>query len=75
MKNIFERCEKKLKFTYSPGLHYCRGVYNRYLGEINVKYKYFITFLSFRKPFKNSQRQRQMSTTGQNRSSKCLKYT
>lgn len=36
IKDHLNKCEKKLKYTYSPGLNYCKGLYFRYIGEINV---------------------------------------
>jgi tetratricopeptide (TPR) repeat protein len=35
-KDIINKCDKKLKYTYSPGLNYCKGLLFRYSGEINV---------------------------------------
>ncbi len=29
------KCDRKLKYTYSPGLNFCKGLYFRYIGEIN----------------------------------------
>lgn len=34
-KDMISKCDKKLKYTYSPGLNFCKGVYFRYIGEIN----------------------------------------
>lgn len=34
-KDILQKCEKKLKYTYSPGYNFCKGLYFRYIGEIN----------------------------------------
>src|SRR2546428_235288 len=35
IKDVINKCEKKLKYTYSPGLNFCRGLYYRCTGEIN----------------------------------------
>ena len=32
-KDILYKSEKTLKFTYTPGLYFCKGLYHRYLGE------------------------------------------
>ena len=34
-KDILYKSEKTLKFTYTPGLYFCKGLYHRYLGETN----------------------------------------
>ena len=34
-KDILYKSEKTLKFTYTPGLYYCKGLYHKYLGETN----------------------------------------
>ncbi len=34
-KDIITKCDKKLKYTYSPGLNFCKGLYFRLIGEIN----------------------------------------
>jgi tetratricopeptide (TPR) repeat protein len=34
-KDMINKCDKKLKYTYSPGLNFCKGIYYRYIGEIN----------------------------------------
>jgi hypothetical protein len=38
IKDIITKCEKKWKYTYSPGLNFCKGLYYRHTGEINVQY-------------------------------------
>ena len=34
-KDILYKSEKTLKFTYTPGLYFCKGLYHKYLGETN----------------------------------------
>jgi tetratricopeptide (TPR) repeat protein len=34
-KDNINKCDKKLKYTYSPGLNYCKGLYFRAIGKIN----------------------------------------
>ena len=34
-KDVLYKSEKTLKFTYTPGLYYCKGLYHKYLGETN----------------------------------------
>lgn len=41
-KEIIAKCEKKLKYTYSPGLIYCKGLYLRYTNETNLALNEFI---------------------------------
>jgi hypothetical protein len=38
---MISKCEKKLKYTYSPGLNYCKGMYLRCIGEINKSLQEF----------------------------------
>lgn len=35
VKDYLAKCDKKLKYTYSPGYNFCKGLYFRYIGEIN----------------------------------------
>lgn len=35
-KEILGKCEKKLKFAFSPGLIFCKGLYLRYTNETNL---------------------------------------
>ena len=34
-KDILYKSERTLKFTYTPGLYFCKGLYHKYLGETN----------------------------------------
>ena len=34
-KEVLYKSERTLKFTYTPGLYFCKGLYNKYLGETN----------------------------------------
>ena len=34
-KDVLYKSEKTAKFTYTPGLYYCKGLYNKYMGETN----------------------------------------
>lgn len=40
-KEILSKCEKKLKFAFSPGLIYCKGLYLRYTNETNLSLNEF----------------------------------
>ena len=34
-KDVLYKSERTLKFTYTPGLYFCKGLYHKYLGETN----------------------------------------
>jgi len=34
-KDILHKSERTLKYTYTPGLYYCKGIFYKYMGEIN----------------------------------------
>ena len=34
-KDILYKSERTLKFTYTPGLYFCKGLYHKYMGETN----------------------------------------
>lgn len=34
-KEILYKSERTLKYTYTPGLYYCKGLFYKYMGEIN----------------------------------------
>ena len=34
-KDILHKSERSLKYTYTPGLYYCKGLFYKYMGEIN----------------------------------------
>ena len=34
-KDIIHKSERTLKYTYTPGLYYCKGLFYKYMGEIN----------------------------------------
>lgn len=40
-KEILSKCENKLKFVYSPGLIFCKGLLYRYTNETNLALKEF----------------------------------
>lgn len=41
VKEFITKCEKKLKFTYSPGLNFCKGLYYRYSNQTNLALQEF----------------------------------
>jgi tetratricopeptide (TPR) repeat protein len=34
-KDVLYKSERTMKFTYTPGLYFCKGLYHKYLGETN----------------------------------------